>query len=282
MAEITAAMVGKLRELTNAGLMDCKKALNESSGDLNAAVDLLRKKGVATAAKKAGREAREGVIAQYIQPGGRLGVLVEVNCETDFVAKNETFRAFCDEVAKRLANNPNEDLETFRTEQVAKIGENIKITRNSRLEVSGNGLVAGYIHTGAKVGVLVEVGAGKAETASNEKFRELVRDITLQIAAASPAAVSREQVDPNILKKEREIAESSDAVKGKPAQAVAKIVEGKLDKFLQTICLVDQGFVKKNSEVTVREHVAQVGKELGDEITIRRFIRYQVGEAAAA
>ena len=275
-------MVGKLRELTNAGLMDCKKALNESSGDLNAAVDLLRKKGVATAAKKAGREAREGVIAQYIQPGGRLGVLVEVNCETDFVAKNETFRAFCDEVAKRLANNPNEDLETFRTEQVAKIGENIKITRNSRLEVSGNGLVAGYIHTGAKVGVLVEVGAGKAETASNEKFRELVRDITLQIAAASPAAVSREQVDPNILKKEREIAESSDAVKGKPAQAVAKIVEGKLDKFLQTICLVDQGFVKKNSEVTVREHVAQVGKELGDEITIRRFIRYQVGEAAAA
>ena len=275
-------MVGKLRELTNAGLMDCKKALNESSGDLNAAVDLLRKKGVATAAKKAGREAREGVIAQYIQPGGRLGVLVEVNCETDFVAKNETFRAFCDEVAKRLANNPNEDLETFRTEQVAKIGENIKITRNSRLEVSGNGLVAGYIHTGAKVGVLVEVGASKAETASNEKFRELVRDITLQIAAASPAAVSREQVDPNILKKEREIAESSDAVKGKPAQAVAKIVEGKLDKFLQTICLVDQGFVKKNSEVTVREHVAQVGKELGDEITIRRFIRYQVGEAAAA
>ena len=275
-------MVGKLRELTNAGLMACKKALNESSGDLNAAVDLLRKKGVATAAKKAGREAREGVIAQNIQPGGRLGVLVEVNCETDFVAKNETFRAFCDEVAKRLANNPNEDLETFRTEQVAKIGENIKITRNSRLEVSGNGLVAGYIHTGAKVGVLVEVGAGKAETASNEKFRELVRDITLQIAAASPAAVSREQVDPNILKKEREIAESSDAVKGKPAQAVAKIVEGKLDKFLQTICLVDQGFVKKNSEVTVREHVAQVGKELGDEITIRRFIRYQVGEAAAA
>jgi elongation factor Ts len=282
MAEITAAMVGKLREMTNAGLMDCKKALSETGGDLNAAVDLLRKKGVATAAKKAGREAKEGVIAQYIQPGGRLGVLVEVNCETDFVAKNETFRAFCDEIAKRLANNPNEDLESFRTEQVAKIGENIKITRHARLEVSGNGLIAAYIHTGAKVGVLVEVGAQKEATTTNETFRELVRDITLQIAAANPIAVSREQVDPAVLQKEREIAETSDAVKGKPAQAVAKIVEGKLEKYLQTICLVDQGFVKKNSEITVREHVAQVGKQIGDEITIRRFIRYQVGEAASA
>src|SRR5687767_12759430 len=282
MAEITAAMVGKLREMTGAGLMACKSALSETKGDLDAAVDLLRKKGVATAGKKAGREAKEGVIAQYIQPGGRLGLIVEVNCETDFVAKNETFRAFCDEVAKRLANNPNEDLESFRVEQVAKIGENIKISRHSRLEVAGNGLVAAYIHTGAKVGVLVEVGAGKEGTTSNETFRELVRDITLQIAAANPIAVSREQVDPNVLKKEREIAEASDAVKGKPAQAVAKIVEGKLEKYLQTICLVDQGFVKKNSEITVREHVAQVGKQIGDEITIRRFIRYQVGEAAAA
>ena len=275
-------MVGKLREMTNAGLMDCKKALNESSGDIEVAVDILRKKGVATAAKKGGREAREGVIAQHIQSGGRLGVLVEVNCETDFVAKNESFRAFCDEVAKRLANNPNEDLENFRVEQVAKIGENIKISRHARLEVAGNGLVAGYIHTGAKVGVLVEVGAGKEATTQTEDFRALVRDITLQIAAASPVAVSREQVDPAILQKEREIAEASDAVKGKPAQAVAKIIEGKLEKYLQTICLVDQGFVKKNSEITVKEHLGQVGKQLGDELTIRRFIRYQVGESAAA
>ena len=245
MAEITAAMVGKLREMTNAGLMDCKKALAESNGDLQSAVDILRKKGVATAAKKAGREAREGVIAQYIQPGGRLGVLVEVNCETDFVAKNETFRAFCDEVAKRLGNDSNADLESFRTEQIAKIGENIKISRNARLEVAGNGLIAGYIHTGAKVGVLVEVGAQKEATTSNEVFRELVRDITLQIAAANPIAVSREQVDPEALKKEREIAESSDAVKGKPAQAVAKIVEGKIEKFLQTVLPCRPGFREK-------------------------------------
>src|ERR1051325_618007 len=166
MAEITAALVGKLREMTNAGLMDCKKALGESQGNLDAAVDILRKKGVATAAKKAGREAREGVIAQYIQLGGRLGVLVEVNCETDFVAKNETFRAFCDEVARRIATDPKADLEAYRAEQVAKIGENIKISRHSRLEVTGNGLIAAYIHTGAKVGVLVEVGAGKESTVS--------------------------------------------------------------------------------------------------------------------
>lgn len=282
MAEITAALVGKLREMTNAGLMDCKKALGETSGDLNAAVDLLRKKGVATAGKKAGREAKEGVIAQNIAPGGRLGVLVEVNCETDFVAKNESFRAFCDEVAKRVANDPNADLESFRVEQVAKIGENIKISRNARLEVSGNGLIAGYIHTGAKVGVLVEVGAGKEATASNEAFRTLVRDITLQIAAANPTAVSREQVDPAIIEKEREIARNSDRLKGKPAQAIEKIVDGMVDKYLQTICLVDQGFVKKNSEITVREHVANVGKEIGDDLTIRRFVRFQVGEAPAA
>ena len=282
MAEITAALVGKLREMTNAGLMDCKKALSETAGDINAAVDLLRKKGVATAAKKASREAKEGVIAQYIQPGGRLGVLVEVNCETDFVAKNESFRAFCDEVAKRLATDQNADLETFRTEQVAKIGENIRINRHARLEVSGNGLIAAYIHTGAKVGVLVEVGAGKEATTSTETFRELVRDITLQIAAANPVSVSRDQVDPAVIQKEKEIAESSDAVKGKPPQAVAKIVEGKLEKYLQTICLVDQGFVKKNSEITVRDHVAQIGKQIGDEITIRRFLRYQVGESPAA
>jgi elongation factor Ts len=280
MAEITAAMVGKLREMTGAGLMDCKKALGEANGDLDAAVDILRKKGVASATKKAGREAREGVIAQYIAPGGKLGVLVEVNCETDFVAKNESFRAFCDDVAKRLANDANADLESLRTEQVAKIGENIKISRHARLEVAGNGLIAAYIHTGAKVGVLVEVGAGKESTTTNDAFRELVRDITLQIAAANPVSVSRESVDPKVIEKEKEIA--ADQVKNKPPQAVAKIIEGKLEKFFQTICLVDQGFVKKNSEITVKEHVANVGKQLGDEITIRRFVRFQVGESPAA
>src|SRR6185436_3374050 len=153
MAEISAANVGKLREMTNAGLMDCKKALTEANGDFDAAVDILRKRGVASAAKKATREANEGLIAQYIQPGSRVGILVEVNCETDFVARNENFRAFCEEIAKKLAANPNADIEADRVAQVAKIGENIKVSRKERIEVTGNGMVAAYIHTGAKVGV---------------------------------------------------------------------------------------------------------------------------------
>jgi elongation factor Ts len=155
MAEITAALVGKLREMTGAGLMDCKKALGETKGDLEAAVDLLRKKGAASAAKKASREANEGLIVQCIQPGARAGILVEVNCETDFVARNDDFRAFCDDLARKLLENPKTDVEPLRTAQVAKIGENIQISRFHRLEVTGNGMVAAYIHTGAKVGVLV-------------------------------------------------------------------------------------------------------------------------------
>jgi elongation factor Ts len=280
MSEITAAQVSRLREMTNAGLMDCKKALTETSGDIEAAVDVLRKRGVATAAKKAGREAKEGVITQYIQPGARVGLLVEVNCETDFVAKNEAFRSFCDEIARTLSTNPNADLEPLRTAQIAKMGENIRIPRHQRLEVNGNGLVAAYIHTGAKVGVLVEVGATRAVTVNEDEFKQLVRDITLQIAAANPIAVSREQVDPATIAKEKEIA--AEQVKGKPPQAIAKIVEGKLDKFFQTFCLLDQGFVKKSGEITVKEHIAGIGKQLGDEITVRRFIRYQVGETFAA
>jgi len=264
--------------MTNAGLMDCKKALTEADGNFDSAVDLLRKRGVASAAKKAGREANEGVIVQYIQPGSRIGILVEINCETDFVARNENFRAFCDDVAKRLAANPKTDLEADRVAQVAKIGENIRIARFHRMEVAGNGMVAAYIHTGAKVGVLVEVGAGKESTVANEDFKQLVRDITLQIAAGHPYSVSREQVDPSVLTKEREIA--AEQVKNKPPQAISKIVEGKLEKFYQTYCLLDQGFVKRNSEVTLKEHVAAVEKQLGDKIEIRRFVRFQVGEAA--
>src|SRR5256885_5966877 len=156
MSEISATSVAKLREMTNAGLMECKKALTEAGGDLTAAVDVLRKKGVATAAKKAGREAKEGLIVQNIQPGARVGVLVEINCETDFVARNDAFKAFCDEVARILATNPKAYLEAMRTEQVAKIGENIRISRSQRLEVAGNGLIRGYIHTGGQGGGIVE------------------------------------------------------------------------------------------------------------------------------
>ena len=274
-------MVAKLREMSGAGMMDCKKALSETNGDIEAAMTLLRKKGAATATNKGGNQASEGLIAQFISPGGKVGVLVEVNCQTDFVARNEAFKAWADSVAKRLAADPKADFEAERIDQVAKIRENIKITRNARMEVSGNGLIAAYIHTGAKVGVLVEVGAGKEGTVASEEFKQLVKDITLQIAAGHPFAVSREEVPADVVAKERDIAVQSDRLKGKPAQAIEKIVAGMLDKFFQTYCLLDQGFVKKNSEVSVKEHLAQVGKQLGDEIKIRRFVRFQVGESVA-
>jgi len=280
MAEINAALVAKLRGMTGAGMMECKKALTEAKGEVKAAVDVLRKRGAVTAGKISAREAREGVIAQYIAPGGRAGVLAEVNCQTDFVARNDLFRAFADEVAKRLATDPKANLEPEREAAVAKIRENIKIPRHARMEVAGNGMVAAYIHTGAKVGVLVEVGAGQEATVAKDEFKQLVKDITLQIAAGHPYTVSRDQVPADVLAKEKEIA--AEQFKNKPPQAIAKIVEGKLEKFYQTYCLVDQGFVKKNSEISVKEHVASVARQLGDEVTIRRFVRFQIGEAATA
>jgi len=279
MADITPALVAQLREVSGAGLMDCKKALTQTGGDLQAAVDLLRKQSKIKGETRSARDAREGVIAQHINAGGKVGLLVEVNCETDFVAKNETFREFADGIARKLAADPNANLEADRVDAFTKIRENIQIPRFHRIEVQGSGCVAAYIHTGAKVGVLVEVGAGKDATTQHDDFKQLVRDITLQIAAASPVAVSREQVDPAIIAKERDIA--AEQVKGKPPQAIAKIVEGKLDKYFQTHCLLDQGFVKANGEITVREQVNRVAKQLGDDITVRRFVRFQVGERAA-
>jgi elongation factor Ts len=282
MADFSAADVGKLREMTGAGLMDCKKALTEAKGDINVAVDNLRKKGTVSAAKKASRETKEGAIVQFIQPGAKVGVLVEINCETDFVARNDTFGAFSAEVARKLSTGKDTiaSLEADRVAAVAKIGENIQIPRFVRYEVQGNGAVAAYIHTGAKVGVLVEVGAGKEATAGLEDFKQLVRDITLQIAAGNPSYISREAIPAEMLNKEKEIA--AEQVKNKPPQAIAKIVEGKLEKFYQGICLVDQGFVKRNSEVSLKEHIGGIAKQLGDEITIRRFARFQVGESPAA
>jgi elongation factor Ts len=281
MAEFTAGDVGKLREMTGAGLMDCKKALTETKGNMQAAVDWLRKKGIASAAKKSTRKTKEGVIVQNIQAGAGAGVLVEINCETDFVARNDIFRAFAEEISRKLTAGASlADLETDRIAAVAKIGENIQLPRFIRYEVSGNGMIAAYIHTGAKVGVLVEVGAGKESTVGHEDFKQLVRDITLQIAAGSPAVVSREQLPAAVVAKEREIA--AEQVKNKPPQAIAKIIEGKLEKYFQTCCLVDQGFVKRNSEISLKEHVGSIAKQLGDEITIRRFARFQVGEGAAA
>ncbi|MGV3532074.1 MAG: translation elongation factor Ts [Chthoniobacteraceae bacterium] len=275
---IDAQLVKTLREKTSAGLMECKRALAESNGDLEAAVDILRKKGAASAAKKAGREAKEGVIAQAISPGAKVGVLVEVNCETDFVAKNDGFRAFCDDVAKQIAADPNVDLEPSRVAAVQKIGENVRIRRHERLEVKDNGSVAAYIHTGGKVGVLVEVGADKETTAASDDFKQLVRDITLQIAAAGPLCVTRDQVDPALVERERDVYRGQ--VVGKPENIIEKIVDGKMDKFYSTQCLTEQAFIK-NPDQTINQLIAEKNKALGENIAIRKFIRYMVGEEVA-
>jgi len=203
----TMELITKLRGMTGAGIADCKTALVESKDDIDLAIKWLREKGISSAVKRAERKANQGLVHSYIHAGGKLGVLVEVNCETDFVAHNEGFRAFCDDVARKLTTAPNlEALEADRVAAVAKIGENVKLNRFIRFEVTGNGLVAAYIHTGAKVGVLVEVGAGKEATVTNEDFKQLVRDITLQIAAGSPIAVSREFMPEDVVAKEKEIA----------------------------------------------------------------------------
>ena len=276
---IDAQLVKTLREKTNAGLMECKKALAETNGDVEAAVDVLRKKGTIKAGEKSDREAKEGVIAQAILPGAKVGVLVEVNCETDFVAKNESFKAFTDDIAKKIALDPNADLEADRIEAFQKLKENLVIRRSDRVEVTGHGAVAAYIHTGGKVGVLVEVGAKKDETTTTEAFKQLVRDITLQIAAAHPISVDRTTVPAATVERERAIyVEQVPA--GKPANIVENIVKGKLDKFFSSVCLIDQAFIK-NPDQTISQLVAEKSKELGDELVIRRFLRYSVGEQIA-
>ena len=273
---IDAQLVKTLREKTNAGLMECKRALAETNGDLEAAVDVLRKKGAAGAAKKADREAKDGVIAQAILPGAKVGVLVEVNCETDFVAKNDQFRAFTDDLAKKIAAQPDVDLEPDRVAAVQKIGENVLIRRSERIEVKDNGLVAAYIHTGGKVGVLVEVGADKEGTTATEDFKQLVRDITLQIAAASPVCIDRTGVPAALAARERAIY-ADQVPKDKPANIIEKIIDGKMGKFYSASCLLEQAFIK-NPDQTITQLLAEKSKALGDTLSIRKFIRYMVGE----
>lgn len=277
---IDAKQVATLREKTGAGILDCRKALMETNGEMEAAVDLLRAKGTASAAKKAGRAANEGLIAQAILPGSKVGVLVEVNCETDFVAKNESFQAITAGWAKALAENHATDLEPSRIETVAKISENIQIRRNARLEVKGSGAVAAYIHLGGKIGVLLEVSAGKDETVNHDDFKQLVRDITLHIAAASPVCLNRNEVPATLVERERAIYREQ-APKDKPAEMIEKIIDGKMGKFYAGACLLEQGFVK-NPEQTITALVAATSKNLGDIIEIRAFVRYQVGEEIAA
>ncbi|MEC7393755.1 MAG: translation elongation factor Ts [Verrucomicrobiota bacterium] len=239
-------------------------------------MSLLRKKGVASAAKKAGRDAGEGIIAQHLNADRSKGILVEVNCETDFVAKNEDFIAFSREVAQDLLGNPEIDLESKRTEQVAKIGENIRISRSESLAPSGNGVVESYVHTGAKVAVLIAISTESVlSEESNSKVLSLAKDLCMHIAATSPVCVSRDDIPSELVEKEKEIALAQ--AEGKPAQAIEKIVQGKLEKYFSTSCLLEQPFVKDPDHV-IRDLLSSLGNEIGAEIGVERFIRFQVGE----
>jgi elongation factor Ts len=279
--QIDPKAVKALRDKTNAGMMECKAALVEAKGNLEAAVDILRKKGAANAAKKADRETREGVVAFALSSDQTAASLVEVNCETDFVARNEDFRGFCDRLAKTVLENPSADLEPLRQETITKTGENVTIRRHERLQVSGAGQVAAYIHQGSKLGVLVEVGASKADTLNNPAFKELVRSLTLQIAAMNPLYVRSSDVPADVLERERQVQSESKDVQGKPANIVENIVKGKLNAFYKQICLLDQENFQNNKQ-SIAQLLAETSKALSDEISVRKFLRFMVGDSSAS
>ena len=288
MANITAALVKELRERTQAGMMDCKKALMENDGDMDKAIDWLREKGLAQAAKKAGRIAAEGAVVQYITECGKVGAIVEVNCETDFVAKTDNFMNFASSVAKHVALANPADIDALNTqkfvddetktiedlisEATVAIGEKISVRRFVRYETAG--LVSSYIHMGGKVGVLVEVAT---EAANNEAVIELAHDLCLQIAAAKPEAVRREEVNAENLEKEREIYRAKALESGKPEKIVDKIVDGQIEKYYKDVCLLEQVFVK-DADKTVKGLVAEVSKAVGAPIDVIRYARFERGE----
>ena len=275
---ISSAQVKELRDETGLGMMECKKALVETNGDKTAAIKVLRERGLAIAGKKSDRLAKDGRVACDIYDGGRTGLMIEVDCETDFVARNSVFQTFMKElVAKARSAADNGLAEAVKdqvTAKIAEIGENLIVRRNIRFAVQGEGAVAGYIHLGEKVGVLLEVGCTQAATVAKDEFREAVKDVTLQIAASSPAYLDRASVPADVIQAEREI--YAKQVENKPANIVQKIVDGKLDKFYQQSCLIEQAFVK-DPDVSITEMLAARGKLLGDTLTVRRFVRYQVG-----
>ena len=275
MSQISKNDVLSLREKTGAGLIDCKKALLETNGDLNEAISVLRKKGVATAAKKAGRDAGEGIISHSVSSDSSRGILVEVNCETDFVAKNEDFTEFASEVARQLLDNPDVDLESQRTEQVAKIGENIRISRHEILSPECAGIVESYVHTGGKVAVLLSLGFDSENVSKLDEIKLLAKDLCMHIAATSPVCISRDDVPADLVEKEKEIAQAQAA--GKPPQAIEKIVSGKLDKFYSNSCFLEQSFVK-DPDQTIESLIKETGGKVEANLKVENFLRFQVGE----
>jgi elongation factor Ts len=283
---ISASMVSELRAKTGAGMMDCKKALTEAAGNMDEAVDILRKKGLSAAAKKAGRIAAEGLVVAAGE--GNVGVLVEVNAETDFVAKNEAFQKFAAGVAQSVMDNAPADLEGLmaapfpgtgrtvaeeQTHQIATIGENINVRRFGRFEVAA-GAVVSYVHGVGKIGVLVELATEKGQ---DEQVKTLGRNLAMHVAAANPQYLNRAEVPVEIIEKEKEIMRAKAKDSGKPDNIIEKIIEGQVGKFFGEVCLLEQAYVI-DPDQKVEKVVAGVAKEIGGSIVLDRFVRFALGE----
>ncbi len=294
MAEISAQLVKELRDKTGAGMMDCKKALKENEGDLSKATEWLRQKGITSAEKKSGRVAAEGIVGSYIHTGGQVGVLVEVNCQTDFVARNEAFQALVQNIARQAVDSQNVEsllvqsysddqsitVEELVKQTIAQLGENIQVRRFVRyaLEDGTSGIVDSYIHTGGRVGVLVEVSCQTNSVASNEAFKALARNIAMQVAACPNVEyVKVEDIPTDVAKKETDIEMGRDDLGGKPENIKEKIVQGRIEKRLKEFSLMDQPYIRDQS-ISVEELVKQSISQLGENIEVRRFTRYVLGE----
>ncbi len=287
---ITASIVKELRDKTNAGMMDCKKVLTETAGDIDASIKLLRERGIMKAGSKSDRAATEGIITARVNESATTGILFEVNCETDFVSRNESFQAFVSEIADKLAASDAKDheaalaishgentLENFVKEKVLQLGENIQLRKYIRFDAAPGGVIASYIHLGGKVGVLLEVGTTKPGTASTDGFQELVKDLTLHIAASAPKGLSRDDIPADIVDAEREIYRVRLLDQGKPANIVENILKGQIAKFFAESCFLEQGFVK-DPDTTISQLLENKGKELSDTLTVTRFVRFGLGE----
>jgi elongation factor Ts len=284
--EITAEMVKQLRDKTNCGFMDCKKALQETQGDLEAAVTYLRQKGIAVASKRAERETSEGTVWSYVGPEAKTGVLLEVNCESDFVAKTDGFQGFGEALAAQIAQTAPTDVEAllgekwqnrdgltvqdYLNELIGQLGENIRVRRFARFANSGP--LAAYIHFGGKIGVLLELQAGS----NSDELQTLARDLAMQVAATNPLAVSKEAVDPEVVAKEKAIYEAQAKESGKPEKIIERMVSGRLEKFFKEVCLVEQPFVK-NPDVTVAQLLKDAAASSSGPVQVTRFVRYQIG-----
>ncbi len=287
---ITAAIVKELRDKTNAGMMDCKKVLSETNGDIEASIKLLRERGIAKAGAKADRAANEGIITARVNADSTSAILMELNCETDFVSKNESFQAFVGEIADVLAAGSAADhtaalalkkgdltIEDTVKSKVVEIGENLQFRKYARYDAAPGGVVAAYIHPPGKVGVLIEVSTTKAGTGSSESFRELIKDLTLHIAACAPKGLRREDIAQSIVDNEMDIFRARLAESGKPANIIENILKGQIGKFFAESCFLEQPFVK-DDKVTVTQLLEQKGKELGDTLGVTRFVRFGLGE----